>query len=191
MDQNSLIAIGIFSIICVICIATIGLSLVKENKELRNKLSEKSKSIYEVWLSSLSNNLPLLRHDCKFSQNGAVEYARKIENENERLKKILENEEIKISGYGHVFNLKAERLKKTIEDTEKRRTEAYELIANVYEFEQTIMPAYGRYNAGAIDISELETELESSFKEYFRREKLIKNKANNQDVTINTNRNVK
>ena len=165
MDQNSLIAIGIFSIICVICIATIGLSLVKQNQELRNRLSAKSKSTYEVWLSALSNNLPLLLPDCKFSQNGAVEYARKLENENERLKK-------------------------TIQDTEKRRTEAYDLIANVYEFEQTIMPTYGRYKAGAIDISELETELESSFREYFRREKLIKNKANQQDVTINTNRNV-
>lgn len=182
MDQNSLIAIGIFSIICVICIATIGLALVKQNQELRNRLSEKSKSKimlnYEVWLSSLTNNLAssLVReikqskchwdfYHLDFAKEARLEENRKLQNENERLKK-------------------------TIQDTEKRRTEAYDLIANVYEFEQTIMPTYGIYKAGAIDISELETELESSFREYFRREKLIKNKASQQDVTINTNRNV-
>ena len=87
----------------------------------------------------------------------------------------------------HLQN-EVERLNRIIENTEKRSTEAYALIANVYEFEQTIMPEYGRYNAGAIDISEFGKELESTFREYFRREKLIKNEANKQDVNINTNR---
>ena len=112
-----------------------------------------------------------------------------------QLEKILVAEDIQVSADGQVTNMKTdklkyekfelnleksnlqnevERLKRIIEDTEKRRTEAYDLIANVYEFEQTIMPEYGRYNAGAIDISEIGKNLESTFREYFRREKKIK-----------------
>lgn len=112
-----------------------------------------------------------------------------------QLEKILADEEIKVSDCGKVVNLKADKLKyekyelnleksgiqkeveRIIEDTEKRRTEAYDLIANVYKFEQTIMPEYGRYKAGYIDISELGKELESTFREYFRREKIIKEKS--------------
>jgi len=106
MDQNSFIAIGIFSIICVICIAVIAVSLVKQNIELRSKISEKSKSLYETYLTALSNNLPLLNTDCKFSQNGAAEYARKMENENERLKIIIDLHGIKISKYGNIQKTK-------------------------------------------------------------------------------------
>lgn len=37
MEQNILIAVGVFSIICVICVAAIGLSMVKQNEKLKEK----------------------------------------------------------------------------------------------------------------------------------------------------------
>lgn len=178
MDQNSLIAIGIFSIICVICIATIGLSLVKENKELRNRLSEKSKSKNEVCLSSLSNNLPLLRHDCKFSQNGAVEYARKIENENERLKKIIENEEIKVTSYGNTTNLKANRLEKEVL-YQKGRAEY---------FEKRLYKEINKESEKQFKVVMTVTKEDDNILDAVDK---ILSEANKQDVTINTNRNVK
>ena len=60
MEQNILIAVGVFSIICVICVAAIGLSVVKQNEKLKEKISNEKKPMYNVWLSALSNNLPML-----------------------------------------------------------------------------------------------------------------------------------
>lgn len=37
MEQNILIAVGVFSIICVVCVAAIGLSMVKQNEKLKEK----------------------------------------------------------------------------------------------------------------------------------------------------------
>lgn len=94
-----------------------------------------------------------------------------------QLEKILTDEEIKISAYGNVSNLKADSLKNIINDTEKKRTEAYELIHNVYMFKDTVLLDYGRYIAEEIDLSEFEKELEITFKNYCRQEKIIKEKT--------------
>lgn len=94
-----------------------------------------------------------------------------------QLEKILADEEIKVSAYGQVTNLKADSLKNIINDTEKKRTEAYELINNVYMFKDTVLLDYGRYRAEEIDLSEFEKELEITFKNYCRQEKIIKEKS--------------
>jgi len=153
------------------------------------------KKFFDFRKNSLNGHINALKEKNKqdYAEFEAKEkkYVEKIR----QLEKILVAEEIQVSVDGQVTNMKAdklkyekyelnlekshlqnevERLNRIIEDTEKRRTEAYDLIANVYEFEQTIMPEYGRYNAGAIDISEIGKNLESTFREYFRREKKIK-----------------
>lgn len=60
MEQNILIAVGVFSIICVVCVAAIGLSMVKQNEKLKEKVKNDKKPMYNVWISSLSNNLPVI-----------------------------------------------------------------------------------------------------------------------------------
>lgn len=211
----------------------------KEISELKERVRNEKKPMSNVWLSSLSNNLPIIfdnQHgkeikgkkypedfedfakkmsfklsDLKPTErdvalaiqkqffdlhkddlNGCINalkeknklqstefeekekmYVEKIR----QLEKILADEEIKVSAYGQVTNLKADSLKNIINDTEKKRTEAYELINNVYMFKDTVLLDYGRYRAEEIDLSEFEKELEITFKNYCRQEKIIKEKS--------------
>ena len=223
----------------------LGLTAIWQSKEiskLKERVSNEKKPMYNIWLSSLSNNLPMILDNqhgketkgkkchwdfediakkmsfklsdliptekdvaLAFQKQQFEEKEKKYVEKIRQLEKILADEEIKLSVDGQVTNMKAdklkhekfyinleksylqnevERLKRIIENTEKRSTEAYALIANVYEFEQTIMPEYGRYNAGAIDISEFGKELESTFREYFRREKKIKESEKQAKVVM-------
>lgn len=186
----------------------------KEISELKERVSNEKKPIYNVWLSALSNKLPYFFDNPHISgtkgkkcpwdfeditkkmsfklsdlkpteKDVALAFQKQQFEEKEKmyvekirqLEKILADEEIKVSAYGQVTNLKADSLKNIINDTEKKRTEAYELINNVYMFKDTVLLDYGRYRAEEIDLSEFEKELEITFKNYCRQEKIIKEKS--------------
>ena len=213
----------VFTLVLASC-TWLGLTTIWQSKEiskLKERVRSEKKPMYNVWLSSLSNNLPYFFDNphgketkgkkCPFDLDlyhlDFVKEARIVENEkleNEVKKLKIEAEEyskaakywknqydfkpyeknLELSLQKQQFEEKEKKyvekirqLEKILADTEKRRTEAYELIDNVYMFKDTVLLDYGRYRAEEIDLSEFEKELEITFKNYCRQEKIIKEKS--------------
>ena len=206
----------VFTLVLASC-TWLGLTTIWQSKEiskLKERVRSEKKPMYNVWLSSLSNNLPYFFDNPHGKETKGKRYpddfedfAKKMSFKlsdlkptekdlalafqkqffdshkyelNEIINDLIEKNKIQSTKFEEKekkYVEKIRQLEKILADTEKRRTEAYELIDNVYMFKDTVLLDYGRYRAEEIDLSEFEKELEITFKNYCRQEKIIKEKS--------------